>query len=639
MYRSISDYAVIGDCHTAALISAEGSIDWACLPHFDSPAAFLRILDDDKGGFCSVAPAEPALPSRQYVPDTNILETLWETTNGALCVTDFMPVAPIPKEQRSDDDHGRDVQSAHTIIRLVTCRREPVSVGVEVKATLGYADGTTQISMTLDGRMRAECDSGALWMQLIGRSLLPGKDGRALSVFRLEPGETIALALTWSEKDEQVEPWTIDRVRHTLRETREYWQKWCETFDYDGDYEEFVKRSALALKLMTFEPTGAIVAAPTTSLPEQIGGVRNWDYRFTWVRDATFTLISLMNLGYFAEARDFLLFFKRTLGDHVDFQVLYTIHGDRETPEQELNHLDGYMGSRPVRIGNKAVHQSQLDVFGELIHCVYLYIAHPETKVSPERFRDGFWHVVRVAADTVAKRWTEPDRGIWEHRGEPKPFVYSKGMCWLALDRAIKLAKWCGETTQLPQWMRQRDLLYRDFMDYGFNAEVGAFTQSYGSTAMDAAVLRLPMLGVLDARDPKMKSTIEVIERTLMRNGLVYRYRNNDGLAGRDGAFLACSFWLVDNYILCGRLNDARDLFQHLVSFANDVGLISEEVDVESGTALGNFPQAFTHIALINAAMRLAEARKGRKASAHAVADDSEIYLAEDEAASDDEAA
>jgi len=630
MYRPISDYAVIGDCHTAALISAEGSIDWACLPHFDSPAAFLRILDDEKGGYCSVTPAEPALPSRQYLPDTNILETLWETTNGALSVTDFMAVGSTP-ESEFDREMGRDTATERSILRLVTCRREPVSVAVEVKTTPGFATAEASVSMLPDGRVKAECDSGTVWIQLMGRSILQGKDGRAVAVFRLEPGETIALAITWGNVDEKVEPWDIDRVRDCLQRTREYWEKWCKTFEYEGDYADVVKRSALALKLMIFEPTGAIIAAPTTSLPEQIGGMRNWDYRFTWVRDATFTLISLMNLGYFGEARDFLHFFKRTLGDHDDFQVLYTIHGDRETPESELNHLDGYMGSRPVRIGNKAVDQTQLDAFGELIHCVYLYIAHPETKVAPQRFRDRFWHVVRVAADTVAKTWCEPDKGIWELRGDAQPFVYSKGMCWLALDRAIKLAKWCGETSHVARWMRQRDLLYRDFMDYGFNAEIGAFTQAYGSTALDAAVLRLPMLGVIDGRDPKMRSTIDTLERDLMRNGVLYRYRADDGLPGVDGAFLACSFWLVENYVLCGRLSDARDLFQHLISFANDLGLMSEEVDVETGMSLGNYPQAFTHIALINAAMRLAEARRGRKPSAHAVAEDAELYL--DEAA------
>jgi GH15 family glucan-1,4-alpha-glucosidase len=626
MYRPISDYAVVGDCHTAALISTEGSIDWACLPHFDSPAAFLRMLDDDKGGYCSIAPAEPALPSRQYLPDTNILETTWETTNGALIVIDFMPITSTPTAD-FDKEFGRDVHSEHAILRLVTCRREPVSVAIDVKWTPGYASGDERMLPLPDGRIRAVSDSGALLIQLIGRTLLPGKDGRALAVFRLEPGETIALVLESAGPEQQIEPWTLDDVHACLDDTREYWEKWCETFEYDGDYADIVKRSALALKLMTFEPTGAIIAAPTTSLPEHIGGVRNWDYRYTWLRDATFTLISAMNLGYFGEARDFLHFFKRTLGDHTDFQVLYTIHGDRETPERDLDHLDGYMGSRPVRIGNNAVHQEQLDVFGELIHCVYLYIAHPENKVASDRFRERFWRVVSVAADTVAKHWREPDRGIWELRGEPRHFVYSKGMCWLALDRAIKLAKWCGETSQVSQWIRQRDALYRDFMQKGFNPEVGAFTQSYGSDDMDASVLRLPMLGVIDARDPKMKATIEEIERTLMRNGLVYRYRMDDGLPGRDGAFLACSFWLIDNYIMCGRVNDARDMFQHLISFANDVGLMSEEVDVETGTALGNFPQAFTHIALINAAMRLAEARKGSKPSAHAVADDTEFDL------------
>jgi alpha,alpha-trehalase len=275
------------------------------------------------------------------------------------------------------------------------------------------------------------------------------------------------------------------------------------------------------------------------------------------------------------------------------------------------------MQSQPVRVGNQAAHQLQLDVFGELIHCVYLYVTHPQTGLSRERFRHDLWRLVRIAADKVAKHWREPDRGIWELRGEPRHFVYSKGMCWLALDRAIKLANWCGETSQVAQWMRHRDALYHDFIENGFNSDLRAFTQSYGSSAMDASVLRLPMLGVIDARDPKMRGTIARVERDLMRNGLVYRYRNNDGLPGQDGAFVACSFWLVDNYILCGRLKDAHELFQHLMSFANDVGLLSEEVDDESGTLLGNFPQAFTHIALINAAMRLADARHGRKPSPH----------------------
>jgi GH15 family glucan-1,4-alpha-glucosidase len=632
MYRPISDYAVIGDCHTAALISTEGSIDWACLPHFDSPAMFLRLLDASKGGHCSVAPAEPALPSRQYLPDTNVLETIWETTTGALSVKDFMPIFATPDEQ-FDKESGRDVTTEHSILRLITCRREPVSVAVEIKATPDYADAGSQLTLEADGRMRVACASGALILQLIGRSLLPGKDGRALAVFRLEPGESIALAMTWvDDSSKQLEPWTIDNVRQCLAHTREYWEKWAKTCNYDGEYADIVKRSALALKLMTFEPTGAIVASPTTSLPERIGGVRNWDYRFTWVRDSTFTLISLMNLGYFGEARDFLHFFKRTLGDHEDFQVLYGIRGERDVEEQDLDHLDGYMQSRPVRVGNGAAHQSQLDVFGELIHCVYLYIGHPQTKMDPQRFRERFWRMVRIAADTVAKHWREPDRGIWELRGNKRHFVYSKGMCWLALDRAIKLAKWCGESSSVSQWMRQRDLLYNNFIQNGYNENVGAFTQAYDSDAMDAAVLRLPILGVIDAKDPKMRRTIAAVERRLMRNGLLYRYRADDGLPGHDGAFLACSFWLVDNYILSGRLKDARELFQHLISFANDVGLLSEEVDIETGMSLGNFPQAFTHIALINAAVRLAEARHGRKPAAYTVSNEMEFSL-EDKAA------
>ncbi len=616
MYRLIRDYALIGDCQSAALVSSDASIDWLCLPHFDSPAIFLRLLDEKQGGYCAVEPADLVDSSRRYLPRTNILETEFRTRTGTLAVTDFMPV----RQRDAATSHGQDTESEQRLVRLLSCASGTVEFTLCVRPTFSYAEDVTHLVRIDRGVVVAHGRHQALQIACEGQELTPA-DGRVTARVRLAAGERCALVLTYTHPEQRVWPMEAGGAARVLESTRSYWEKWTDGFGYDGEYRDLLLRSALALKLMTFEETGAIIAAPTTSLPEVIGGERNWDYRFTWLRDATFTLISLMNLGYFGEARDFLHVLQRTAGDTGQLQILYTIHGGSEAQETELSRLAGYRGSQPVRVGNAAVGQKQLDIYGELIHCVYLYAAHPETQTHARQFPEDFWPVVKSAADYVAEHWREPDNGIWEMRGQPRHFVYSKGSCWVALDRALRLGRHFGMQGDFARWRRERDALHDSFFHDGYNAELGAFVQAYGSSDLDASVLRLPLMGVIRADDPRMLSTVVQIERQLMRNGLVYRYRSEDNLRGEEGAFAACGFWLVDNYAMSGREQEAHDLFRHLSSFVNDVGLIAEEIDPRSGEQLGNFPQAFTHIALINSVMRLAHARHGRKPAAHAIAE------------------
>jgi GH15 family glucan-1,4-alpha-glucosidase len=496
---------------------------------------FLRLLDDAGGGYCALRFNSHVGTTRRYLPRTNILETCFQGRDGQLIVTDFMPIRRAPQL----NDAGQDLLADHRIIRLLRCTEGEVELAVEVRPTFAFAQDQAKFAIEGGDVVVARGRDQGLHIQLQGQHLRPGANGTVAAHIRLRAGETAVLSLTVTGADGGFSPALPGSFEAALEETRRYWEQWSATCTYEGEYAELVLRSALALKLMTYEPTGAIVAAPTTSLPENIGGVRNWDYRFCWVRDATFTLISLMNLGYFGEARDFLHFLKRTVRDGERFQVLYRLDGSREAEERDFAHLPGYRNSRPVRAGNAAAHQQQLDIFGELVHCIYLYTAHPETRVSAAFFRAEFWPIVRAAADYVAARWREPDKGIWEMRGEPRQFVYSKGACWLALDRAIRLAQHAGFRSEVQAWTSGRQALRHSFQHFGFNAEVGAFVQSYGSRALDASILRLPIMGVIDANDPKMLATIERIENDLMRNGVVYRYRNDDGLAGNEGAFAA----------------------------------------------------------------------------------------------------
>ena len=608
MYRPISDYAIIGDTQTAALISSSGSIDWLCLPYFDSDAVFLRLLDEGRGGYCAVEPENVLAATRRYLEATNILETRFETRSGLLIVTDFMPVRTQPPTVS-----GQDVATEHRTIRLIRCEAGTVRFTVAVRPTFSFAREVPAIERTDAGGLLFRGRRDALAVHCA--CPLSERGGEARADVQLTQGESVPLVLTYAAPAAAVAPLGRDDVQTALDDTTAYWRDWSRGCTYDGPYREAVARSALTLKLLTFEPTGAIIAAPTTSLPEEIGGVRNWDYRFTWLRDSAFLLRALMNLGYFGEARDFLRFLCRACECPAsEFQILYDIHGGPGRPEETLAHLDGYRGSRPVRVGNAAARQKQLDVYGELLDCISLYARGGVQGDALDRFLTETWPTIATVADYVSRHWLDPDSGIWEVRSGVRHFVHSKAMCWVALDRALRLATLRRvHGNDVVSWERERDAIFRSLLRDGFNGRVGAFVQSYESTALDAAVLRLPMLGVIAATDPLMRSTVERIERSLVRNGLVYRYLDgDDGLAGGEATFAICTFWLINNYVMQGRLSEAERVFHHVLSHANDVGLFAEEIEPVSGEQLGNFPQGFTHIALINAAVRLAAALQGR---------------------------
>ena len=609
MYRAIGDYALIGDSHTAALVSSAGSIDWACFPDFSSPAVFLRLLDDAKGGYCSVHPAKLRRSQRQYLSGTNILETIFDTETGSLTVLDFMPVHQADAER----EHGQDLLSDHRIIRLLRCTEGSVECRVELKPTFNYARTRAHV-FRRDARV-AMFSSGPVAMYAQLTEDVEWLDDAVTATIKLEKGACCPIVLTFTDTpDREVEPLSDRDARAALDETKAYWHQWSGSCQFEGEYQDLVLRSALTLKLLTYESSGAIIASPTSSLPEWIGGSRNWDYRFCWLRDSTFTLIALMNLGYFGEAHDFFKFLQRTLPASAGkYQILYGICSGRDAEERDLTQLAGYRGSRPVRIGNGAALQTQLDIFGELVHGVDLYWSDDGFEHHDENFERDFWPMVESSADYVAHHWADRGSSMWEIRGSPREFTHEKAMCWLALDRTLHLANHHGiEARDLATWKRELDLISESLRREGFNRQLGAYVQQYGSDKADASLLRLPLMGVIGAEHPRMRGTIALIEKQLLRNGLLYRYPpGEDGIAEHEGTFTACSFWLIENYILQGRLAEAEEMFRHVLSFANDVGLMAEELDPDTGEQLGNFPQGFTHIGLINAAVRLQKAKRG----------------------------
>ena len=617
MYLPIKDYAVIGDTHSAALISRDGSLDWACLPYFDSPAMFLRILDDEQGGYCRIVAHDLKSQSRRYLPETNILENTFTTGTGTLQVLDFMPVRP----RKDPSDTGQDVDCDHRIIRLLRCASGSVRVDIELWPTFNFARDQARVLNHANELIYHDRETE---LRVHGCDFSVGARGKAVAAVSLKTGDTRFLSLTWAKSGTPPGLPDLQQIERALSETRDYWETWARSHQYRGKHQEIVLRSALTLKLLTFEPTGAVVAAPTTSLPEEIGGERNWDYRFCWLRDATSTLTALMALGYYGEAHDFLEFLRRTC-PHVEhgFQILYGIDGRRNVDEVELKHLKGYRDSRPARLGNAAARQKQLDVFGELLQCIYLYASHSAFAHRKDQLLDEVWPMVRETADHVTRVWREPDSGLWELRSPERQFVDSTALCWVALDRALKLAEMVGERGDFSHWMRERAAIRAEIMKSGYNQAVGAFVQAFGSQDLDASALRLPMLGFVSADDPHMLSTISQIQNKLMHGGLVYRYRGvDDGVSGEEGTFAMCTLWLVDNYILLGQLSEAEELFKHVLSFQNDVGLFSEEIEPGTGEQLGNFPQGFSHIALINTAARIEMASLGRKPTTHAILED-----------------
>ncbi len=592
-YRPIEDYGVIGDLHTAALVGSDGSIDWCCLPHFDSPSVFASILDSEKGGFFRIAPVDAAVHKQMYVPGTNILMTRFLSPDGVGECTDFMPIDGDPVEEKHN----------HEIVRQVRVIRGNVRFKVECFPAFDYARGKHTLRLEPGGAVFTAED------QEIGLSTaveLHAKDGGVEAEFELSEGETATFLLRQTDPhsnlpacDSEFDP------DSSYSRTLLFWRSWAAGITYRGRWREMVERSALTLKLLTFAPSGAMVAAATTSLPEELGGGRNWDYRYTWIRDAAFTVYGFLRLGLTSEAEHFVRWIEERAHEIAPdgaLQIMYGLRGEHKLPEVELDHLEGYKGSSPVRIGNEASTQLQLDIYGELLDAVYLSNQHGE-KISFD-----FWQHLRGLLDYVTNNWQRKDEGIWEVRGGRQHMVYSKLMCWVALDRGIRLASKRSFPGSHSAWIEARDAIYEEIMTKGWNETKGSFVQHYDTDTLDASNLIMPLVFFISPTDPRMISTLDATMKTLVSDSLVNRYETGpqsiDGLEGDEGSFNMCTFWLVEALTRAGRTEEARLIFEKMLSYANHLGLYAEEVG-RSGEALGNFPQAFTHMGLISAAFNL----------------------------------
>jgi GH15 family glucan-1,4-alpha-glucosidase len=585
----IEDYALIGDCEAAALVGRDGSIDWLCWPRFDSDACFAALLGTPEHGRWVIAPTDPnAKVTRRYRKDTLILETRFETTDGAVTLIDFMPVR---------DEHSN-------LVRIIVGERGEMRMRGELVIRFGYGAVVPWVSRTEDRALRAI--SGPDMLLMHAPLELRGEDLKTVAEATVTAGQKIPTVMTYSPSHlpapTPVDPW------EALARTERYWTEWAAKCRHVGPARDVVVRSLITLKALTFAPTGGIVAAPTTSLPEQLGGVRNWDYRYCWLRDATLTLLALMNAGYYDEAqawRDWLV--RAAAGSPEQTQIMYGIAGERRLTEWEVPWLPGYENSRPVRIGNAAHGQLQLDVYGEVMDAL-----HQGRRGGLAASESG-WALQLALLAHLEKVWREPDQGIWEVRGPPCHFTYSKVMAWVAFDRMIKSAETFDLPGPIDHWKAVREEICDDVIAHGFDRELGSFVQSYGSKELDASLLLLCAVGFLPPHDPRIRGTVAAIERHLLVDGYVLRYhsaRTEDGLPPGEGAFLACSFWLADAYVLLGRIEDAWRLFERLVARCNDVGLLSEEYDPSIDRLLGNFPQAFSHVALVNTAANLTRTEK-----------------------------
>jgi GH15 family glucan-1,4-alpha-glucosidase len=580
----IEDYAMLGDCESAALVSRAGSIDWLCWPRFDSGALFAALLGTPANGRWLIGPAAPnPRVTRRYRGETLILETDFETAEGAVRVTDFMPV-----------------QDAHSdVVRVITGLRGRVEMKTEIILRFAYGNVVPWVSRLADGRLRAIAGPD----MIIVRSdvELRGVGRTTVGEFSVAAGERLALVMTWGPSN--LPPPESADPDESLAATERYWTAWADQCTYRGDWRDAVMRSLLTLKALTYSSTGGIVAAPTTSLPEQVGGIRNWDYRYCWLRDATITLLALMGGGYYREAeawRDWLV--RAAAGSPAQVQIMYGLSGERFLWEWEVPWLPGYESSRPVRIGNAAHEQLQLDVFGEVMDALH------QARESGIPASHESWHLQQALMAHLETIWMRPDQGIWETRGRPQHFTHSKVMAWVAVDRAVRSMERFKLSGPAQEWRALRDRIHADVCEHAYNAELGSFVQAYGSKLMDAGTLVIPLVGFLPASDPRVIGTVEAIERSLLVDGFVLRYDSaatDDGLPPGEGAFLACSFWLADNYALMGRHDDARRMFERLLALRNDVGLLSEEYDQQLKRQVGNFPQGFSHVSLLNTAFAL----------------------------------
>ena len=622
--NAIADYALIGDCHAGALVGRDGSIDWLCFPRPDSPAVFCHLLDDQHGGNFAVRVAGAA-SRRRYLPGTNVLETVWDGTGGTLEVTDCMPVAPF------DPARPAWVGARHCVLRRLRCLAG--SVTAQLRVTPRFEYGFVVPRLSTPSPFVADFTGGGSALRVRATHALERRDAHTLrrgdvlaADWHLAAGETAWVEATWAPSHRAPGDVPGPDPRHweqLLQETVGFWESWLSGSHYDGDHAEAVLRSALVLKALTYAPTGAVLAAATTSLPEQLGGTRNWDYRYTWIRDATLTLTSLFILGLVGEAVAFKQWLERTgAGRPQDLQIMYGVGGERMLPEIELDHLAGHAGSRPVRVGNGAVKQLQLDSFGQLLESAWLF-----ARAGQDITADN-WTYLSGVADICCERWRLPDQGIWEIRDEPRHFLHSKANCWLALARAVQLAELLGHPPG-DHWAEERDAVAAYL---AAAAPDGWFPQAAGSGDADAACLLIPALGFLPAGHPVVAATVDAVCRQLAGpHGLLQRYRTvggaGDGIEGGEGSFLLCSFWLVDVLAHGGRVDEAEELLERLLGLANDVGLYAEEVDPVSGAHLGNFPQAFTHMALVASCAHVSAARRGQLPSDGGAHDFAELAL------------
>jgi len=581
----IEDYGIIGDTQTAALVGRNGSIDWLCLPRFDSEACFANLLGDESNGFWQIQPAgEITSSTRRYRENTLVLETEFTTDEGTVRVVDCMPI------REYNPEVIRLVQGVKGTVKMNMC----LSIRLDYGRTIPWVRAQDGLLVAIGGP-----NGLALWTPIETY----GKDFQTCAEFTVTEGQAVPFVLTWFPSHD-APPRPTD-AGFAIADTCSWWQTWSGLCTVQGEYREPVLRSLITLKALTYQPTGGIVAAATTSLPETIGGVRNWDYRYCWLRDATLTLTALMRGGYHEEAmawRDWLL--RAVAGDPNDLQIMYGPAGERRLDEWEVDWLSGYENSKPVRIGNAAAGQYQLDVYGEVMAALHQASRLGDMPSEPA------WGLEIALLNFLKTGWKEPDDGIWEVRGPRRHFTHSKVMAWVAIDRGIKSVEEFNLEGPVDEWRKLREEIHSEVCEKGYNEEVGAFTQYYGSTALDASLLMMPLFGFLPATDPRVKSTIEKIEKDLTEDGFVLRYRaasagQVDGLSGREGAFLACSFWLADCLGLLGRTDDARALFERLLSLQNDLGLLSEEYDAVAKRQVGNFPQAFSHVSLVNAACNL----------------------------------
>jgi GH15 family glucan-1,4-alpha-glucosidase len=584
----IEDYCMIGDCETAALVSREGSIDWLCLPSFSSAACFAALLGTQDHGFWKISPAgRVKAVRRQYEAHTLVAETTFETKDGEVCLVDFMP-------PRGEHSH---------VVRMVRGVRGKVAMKMDLVIRFDYGRTIPWVT-SVDHELRAIAGSDMVLLR--ADAPLRGEGMTTQSEFAVRAGETVSFTLTSLSSMGKVP--AAQPAEAALKETQDFWKEWNEKNKYRGPYAEAVERSLMTLKGMTYRPSGGIVAAVTTSLPEKVGGTRNWDYRYCWLRDTAFTLLVLMQAGYVDEAvewRQWLL--RAAAGTPDQIQMIYGLKGERRIPEWVADWLPGYEGSSPVRVGNGAAGQFQLDVFGEVAAALLRAPeAQDDIRVSATRLQASL-------IDHLCAVWREPDEGIWETRGGRKHFTHSKVMAWVALDRAIKFHERFDGAGDIKRWKRERDRIHRDVCEKGFNTRLNSFVQSYGSRELDASCLRIMLVGFLPPDDPRIRGTVEAIEKHLMRDGLVLRYNTrttDDGVHEDEGVFLACSFWMVTNLWLIGRTGDAKALYERLLALRNDVGLLSEEYDPKKKRMLGNFPQALSHIALIHAAFAISGAWK-----------------------------